>query len=273
MKKTLIAVAVVIMFVMVVGPVYSQEYKLLPQREAFYGPIETTHWDKAKAYNGYVMFNRPYGSGNYVLIDMAGNVCHTWTKGGLYLLENGNILGTYTVERDPRGWMNYATSGFREIDWDSNVVYEVPPDPSRPLPKYSTAHHDYRIIWNKELGENTIISIANMMVSQEEAVALGADPRFDYSDSYCGGLMEHDMNGNLVWEWWWIDHTVQDRDPGLPNYGEIVEHPEKIDINWPTDEDRHVGPHFPNRIHQPGRGWRRICALLFHRYARIQEPH
>ncbi|MCP4246868.1 MAG: hypothetical protein GY778_07450 [bacterium] len=38
--------------------------------------------------------------------------------------------------------------------------------------------------------------------------------------------------GNVVWEWHFWDHLVQDVDPGLANYGVVADHPELLDINF-----------------------------------------
>ena len=38
-------------------------------------------------------------------------------------------------------------------------------------------------------------------------------------------------SANIVWEWRFWDHIIQDVDPNLPNYGVISEHPERININ------------------------------------------
>jgi hypothetical protein len=38
--------------------------------------------------------------------------------------------------------------------------------------------------------------------------------------------------GNVVWEWHVWDHLIQDTDSIKPNYGEVSEHPELMDINY-----------------------------------------
>ena len=35
----------------------------------------------------------------------------------------------------------------------------------------------------------------------------------------------------IVWEWHAWDHLIQDVDPNLPNYGNIYDHPELLDID------------------------------------------
>jgi hypothetical protein len=71
--------------------------------------------------------------------------------------------------------------------------------------------------------------------THEDVIALGVDPslREDYA-SRPDGLIEVDMDGNIIWEWNISDHLVQDINPGLSTYGVISEHPEKLDPNFGT---------------------------------------
>ena len=75
--------------------------------------------------------------------------------------------------------------------------------------------------------------VASMDRTHEEVLALGADPavRDDYA-SEPDGLVEVDMEGNVIWQWNISDHLVSDVDPDLPNYGVISEHPGKLDPNF-----------------------------------------
>ncbi len=68
-------------------------------------------------------------------------------------------------------------------------------------------------------------------MTQEQAVAAGADPSIQW-DAAPDGVVEVDMDGNVVWEWWSLDHVVQDKNPNWPNYGVLAEHPERFNLNW-----------------------------------------
>jgi hypothetical protein len=50
-------------------------------------------------------------------------------------------------------------------------------------------------------------------------------------------VVEVDLQGNVVWEWWFFDHVVQDVDPAKPNYvGQgktVADHPGRINLNMP----------------------------------------
>ena len=68
-------------------------------------------------------------------------------------------------------------------------------------------------------------------MTQEQAVAAGADPSVEW-DAAPDGVVEVDMDGNVVWEWLSLDHVIQDVSPDWPNYGVLSENPGKFDLNW-----------------------------------------
>jgi gluconolactonase len=192
--------------------------------EALQGPTELRYWDAARAYNGYTLFG---ARGGTYLIDMEGYVVRTWSKvrTNPRFLDNGNILDSSTDDPS-RG------SGFVEVDWDDNVVWRYTEARSDYAP-----HHDFIRIFNQKLGAYTTLYIANKSINHEQAIAAGCDPSRNYKDAQMDAIVEVDMDGNIVWEWWFFDHVVQDIDPTRANYvGEdktIADYPGRIDINLP----------------------------------------
>ena len=192
--------------------------------EALQGPTETIQWDKERAYNGYTLFS---ARGTSYLIDMEGQVINTWPIGTTpQFLDNGNLLDA--SKDDPSGF-----GGFRELDWEGNVVWSY--DERR---EGYSPHHDWVRIYNKALGEPTTLYIANRMITHEEAIAVGCDPaNGPYDGAQLDSIVEIDMEGNIIWEWRFFDHTVQDIDPTKPNYvGEgktIADYPHRINVNIP----------------------------------------
>ena len=192
--------------------------------ESLQGPTEMLFWDQARSYNGYTLFS---ARGTSFLIDMQGRVVHTWAIGTTpRLLANGNLLDA--TKDDPSGF-----GGFRELDWDGNVVWEY----EEARPGYAP-HHDWVRIYNKKLKAYTTLYIANKSITHEQAIAAGADPRRgSYNGAQMDAIVEVDMQGNLVWEWWFLDHVVQDDDPTGPNYAgqgrTVADCPHRIDINMP----------------------------------------
>jgi hypothetical protein len=196
----------------------------LEAAERLQGPTELLYWDQGKAYNGYTLFGVV---GTSYLIDMAGKVVHTWPAGtNPRLLENGHLLDA--SKDDPSGFQ-----GFQELDWDGKVVWEY----VEKRDNYSP-HHDWVRIFNKKLNAPTTLYIANKSVSNRQALDAGADPRKGpYDDAQADAIVEVDMQGHVVWEWWFFDHVVQSLDPSKPNYvgagKSVADYPSKIDLNLP----------------------------------------
>ena len=60
---------------------------------------------------------------------------------------------------------------------------------------------------------------------------MGLDPALNNNySSRPDGLIEVDLDGNIIWEWNISDHIVQEHDANLPNYGIVSENPDKLDI-------------------------------------------
>ena len=205
--------------------------------EAFHGPTELIYYDREKSANGYVMFSaRPEHDDHEFtyLIDMEGQVVHKWQtvtpayRGKSYVIEktarlteNGTIVQGLMTGSDTQ-----PGSLLQELDWDGNVVREFIDRREGYI-----YHHNFKRIWNNTLNDWTIIFTSQIPMTQQQAVAAGADPSKQW-DAAPDGVVEMDMNGNVVWEWWSLDHVIQDTNPSWPNYGVIKEHPEKIDLNW-----------------------------------------
>jgi gluconolactonase len=192
--------------------------------EALQGLTETRFWDVHRAYNGYTLFG---AKGGTYLIDMEGRVVRTWStvRTNPRFLANGNILDSSTDDPS-RG------SGFVEVDWDHNVVWHYTETRSDYAP-----HHDFVRIFNKKIGAYTTFYIANKSITHEQAIAAGCDPSRNYKDAQMDAIVEVDMDGHIVWEWWFFDHVVQDVDPTKANYvGEgktITDYPGRINLNLP----------------------------------------
>ena len=192
--------------------------------ESLQGPTETIQWDKERAYNGYTLFS---ARGTSYLIDMEGRVINTWPIGTTpQFLDNGNLIDA--SKDDPSGF-----GGFRELDWDGNVVWSY--DERR---EGYSPHHDWVRIYNKALGEPTMLYIANRIITHQEAIDAGCDPaKGPYDGAQLDSIVEIDMEGNIIWEWRFFDHTVQDIDPTKPNYvGEgktVADYPHRINVNIP----------------------------------------
>jgi len=189
--------------------------------ETLQGPTETRYWDQSRAYNGYTLFGARRTS---YLVDMEGRVVRTWPVGtNPRLLDNGNLLDASTD--DPS-----HGDGFVELDWNGNTVWEYYESRDDYEP-----HHDFVRIFNTNLNAYTTLYIANKTVTHEQAIAAGCDPaNGPYDGAQMDAIVEVDMSSNVVWEWWFFDHVVQDIDPAKSNYVAAVSNaPGRIDLNLP----------------------------------------
>ncbi|TDJ47171.1 MAG: hypothetical protein E2O51_01510 [Gammaproteobacteria bacterium] len=192
--------------------------------EVFQGPTELIQYDPAKAFEGYTMFG-PQSDLSVYLIDMHGQVVHMWPTPQNWprgvSATHARLLEDGTLERG-------SGSLFQIVSWDGEVIWE-----HREERPGITAHHEFRNIWNPKLDARTLMYVASMERTHEEVLAVGADPAV--RDNYASepdGLVEVDMDGNVIWQWNISDHLVNDINPDLPNYGVISEHPERMDPNF-----------------------------------------
>jgi len=252
MKKALITVAAGIFLAMTVGSVYAVE--------VFQAPTELIQWDRTKTYDGYTLFN-PFTTTTQYLIDMEGNVVHTWqceTTPGLYgyLMEDGTLVrgasraAAGEADTTSNGLLSGggSASGVQEIQWDGTVTWD--------WDHYSASyrrHHDFRKIWNNALGEYTYISIEWTWLSKDDAIALGADPADTHNDEGWspGGIVEVNANKEIIWRWSFADHCVQNFDPAKTadftdvngilragaTYGNPEDYPGKMNTNALTYGD------------------------------------
>jgi hypothetical protein len=184
---------------------------------------------------GYLLFN-PLMSGAAYLMKDNGEVVHVWesdlgsSRGGLYLLENGNLLRDGVQPQAPVMKGGGQAGRLREYSWDGEILW----DWTYANEKHRL-HHDIAVLPN-----GNILAIAWEVKTAEEAAQAGRRP--DLTPE--GGLWPDHIveiepvrpNGaNIVWEWHVWDHLIQDFDPTKDNYGDPAAHPERIDINGGHD--------------------------------------
>ncbi|MCX7003202.1 MAG: aryl-sulfate sulfotransferase [bacterium] len=192
--------------------------------EVLQGPTELLYWNTNKTCNGYTLFGI---RGTTYLLDMEGRVVHTWPIGtNPHLLDNGNILDA--SKDDPSGY-----GGFTEKSWDGLTVWSYTETRTNYLP-----HHDYVRIYNPKLGTNTTLYIANKTVTYAQCIAAGCNPASAlYTNAQMDAIVEVDMAGNMVWEYWFYDHLIQDFDATKSNYvgtgKSISNYPGRLNANLP----------------------------------------
>ena len=188
--------------------------------QAMQRATETQYWDATNAANGYTFFG---AQGISYLIDMAGRKVHTWPTGtDARLLDSGNVLDWAT---DTSG-----NTGLKELDWSGNTAWEYYETRSSYHP-----HGDFKRIYDPKLGAYATLYLANKDVTSAQCLAAGCDSAdAPYVGAQIETIVEVDMSGNIIWEWSFWDHAIQNVDSSKANYGAtIASYPGKIDLNLP----------------------------------------
>jgi len=183
------------------------------------------------AHAGYTLV-APMGDTTTYLIDIDGNLVHTWAgdhRPGLaaYLLEDGRLLRT----AQDRGNTVFNSGGaggrVQMVEWDGTISWDYAHYGSN-----YCSHHDVAF-----LPGGNILMIVWQYKTAEEARAAGRDPGLLsegalWPDSIVEIRPTGANAGEVVWQWNVWDHLVQDHDPDQANYGPVADHPELIDLNY-----------------------------------------
>jgi hypothetical protein len=183
------------------------------------------------AFDGLTII-QPLRSKDVHLVDMEGNVVHTWhtdfTPGAWLLLRDDGILVRSGHKDEKTRFHGGGIGGvIQEIAWDGKVVweYELATDGMR-------MHHDIEVMPNGH-----VLAIAWENHSAADAVARGrdADKVFEKEGLWPDAVLElkpiRPRGAEIVWSWRAWDHLVQDRDPQKPGYAALRDAPGRIDIN------------------------------------------
>ncbi len=173
-----------------------------------------------RSFNGYTLFAPNYYTVTY-LIDNWGRVVNTWESDyapghSVYLLEDGRILRSADDKR------------VQVIEWDGTVVWNYRFFSNNQYER----HHDVEMLPN-----GNVLILAKELKTESEAIAAGRNPALLsdgelWPDFIVEVEPEGATGGNIVWQWHFWDHLIQDYDSSKNNYGVISEHPELLDINF-----------------------------------------
>jgi hypothetical protein len=184
------------------------------------------------AYQGYTLI-APAQSTKTYLVDMRGRVVHTWESryavgADAYLLENGHLLRSANLGENEAFFAGDSQGGrIQEFTWDGELVW------------------DYKFHNEKQIRHHSITRLpdGNVLMNvwerktPAEFIAAGLKPELvGSSDVLVDCLMEVQQSGKtggkIVWEWNVWDHLIQDADSTKANFGDVVAHPELIDVNF-----------------------------------------
>jgi len=206
-----------LLIVLMIAPVYAQDD--MPD----VGVLQITD----AVSDGYVLYS-PIPSNIAYLIDNTGNVVHQWEAElpifSLYLLENGDLLASVMGERGdfPAG----TTGAVHRYDRDGNLLwaYDFEQDGAQ-------IHHDIEM-----LPDGNILMSMWETIAPEDFASFGINPELvpqDGSSLFFDSIIEVDPATNeIVWQWRMLDHSVQDYDSSLSNFGIPANNPHLIDINY-----------------------------------------
>lgn len=182
------------------------------------------------AFEGYTLF-APLNSTTTYLIDINGNLVHSWESNykpgnSVYLLENGHLLRTGTVENNVISGGG-AGGRIQEFNWEGNLVWDF---------NYSNdihlQHHDVEYLPN-----GNVLLVAWEYKTKAEAILAGRNPNLIKENClWPDCIIEIEPNGttggNVVWEWHIWDHLIQEFNPAKENYGVVADQPELLNINY-----------------------------------------
>ena len=185
------------------------------------------------SFDGYTLFNPltegPSGGGeNYSrLIDNNGNIINQWSHHTCaatapYLLPDSTLICPFKVV-NPSMYGSAYGGEIVHYNWSGDIIWEYEYSGENHL-----QHHDIEPLPNGNI----------LIVSWDRKTYLEV---LDSGREDVEGEMWPDKivelqpigldSANIVWEWCFWDHIIQDTNPNLPNYGVISDHPELIDIN------------------------------------------
>lgn len=181
----------------------------------------------SKSFDGYTLITPNKGHASY-LINNCGEIINKWkseyiSETASYLTEEGHLIKTCISPRPTGAYLN-GTGGWIEIrDWDNEIVWSHDFNSET-----ETTNHDLKLLPNG----NLLIIFAEL-VDEETTYQLG---RKQKEPMIATVVKEIEMIGKndfkVVWEWKIKDHLIQDIDPNRPNYGNIRQQSEKVNINY-----------------------------------------
>ncbi|MDA9067666.1 aryl-sulfate sulfotransferase [Flavobacteriaceae bacterium] len=176
--------------------------------------------------NDYILAVENSSTTSY-LLNKEGDKIFTWnftntTGNDLELLNDGSIIGLFKNENPSIDFGGFG--GTAKIINNSGItIWEYTVSDNN-----SIAHHDVEILPN-----GNVLMIVWERIQNQIAVENGVD--FE-NDIFIEKIIEINRSSNtVVWEWNSWNHIIQDKFESLPNYGDINENPNKININYTVD--------------------------------------
>lgn len=169
----------------------------------------------AQTWGDYTLI-APHNSTSAKLIDLSGGTYKTWTLTGTtgyscFLTPDRSLIRIVGGQGASPG------SKIEKVNWDGQVVWSYA----------IAAHHDICYMPNGNVIVTVLTTATTAELAQYGFTGITSTLKYDK-------IVEVDgENGQVVWEWRFIDHTVQNSNSSLVNYGIPSATPWKFDLTKP----------------------------------------
>ena len=188
-------------------------------------------FDDEKSVGGYNLIY-PERQSTVFLLNQCGEVVHTWEDDDenqpgktAYLTNDGHLLRSKNNNSLPGIFNAGGTGGIVELlSWENEILWS-----DTLATGLIRQHHDVHPMEN-----GNVLTIAWEKKFLADIVENGFDTA-TYSQTELWPDFIREINpstGETVWEWHAWDHMVQDHDSTKLNFGNVLAHPERIDINY-----------------------------------------
>lgn len=195
------------------------------------GQVELLNPDKID--DNYILVNDA-GANRVYLMNKQAKLLYEWTLtnnigNDVILLPDGNLLAALEAD-EPKIPIGGKGGKIQVVEPNGTVNWEF---------IYSSldgeTHHDIEVLPN-----GNIIALVWSNTIPIEASNLGYSK--DGESIFLESIIEIDPKvKEIIWEWKSKDHIIQDYDTKRPNYGNISENPQLIDINYIPKNNIDVG--------------------------------
>jgi Arylsulfotransferase (ASST) len=164
--------------------------------------------DVNRACPGFTLFAPQSGGGTVYLIDLEGNVTHTWQMpyppgNSGYLTESGTLFYNGKILEDSKRFISgqpWKGGAALEVDWNGRVLSEV---------RQPDHHHDGIRLRNANL---LLICLAQLPQDLVPKIKGGMPGTEHNGQMYADYLVEMTTDGRIVWEWRTWEHLDPETD-------------------------------------------------------------
>jgi hypothetical protein len=164
--------------------------------------------DPERTCPGFTLFAPQSGGGNVLLIDLEGNIVHTWQMPYVpgnygYLTERGTLFYNGKTLEDSRRFISkqpWKGGAALEADWNGRVLWEV---------HHPDHHHDGIRLRNG----NVLLLCLDRLPAELVPKIKGGIPGTEHNGEMYGDyLVEMTTAGKIVWEWRAWEHLDPETD-------------------------------------------------------------